>query len=201
MRQFSNAIARPCLSLLVLGGWFALAPAHAAIFRCVDPAGDVSYRDSPCPDSASMSANITDAVQACVTPECQAQLEQARASAEERLRAERAVLTEMQERRMRTEALDLQRRLQQQQERMQSLEAELHAQRTADSGVYFPGYPLFPGAFDIDRGRGDRYWLTGKRPCVGAQCTPRPGGAGVKRRHHREPVVNVIAPGPFRRHR
>lgn len=148
-----------------------------------------------------MSANITDAVQACTTPECQAQLEQARASAEERLRAERAALSEMQDRRLRAEALDLQRRLQLQQDRLESLEAELSAQRAADSGIYFPAYPLHLGLTNPGFGRRDRHWLQGKQPCVGAQCAPRPGGPGLQRRHQREPVTNVVAPGPFRKHK
>jgi hypothetical protein len=174
------------------------APAHADIFRCVDPAGEVSYSDMPCPAGHALSANITESVQACTTPECQAQMERARASAEERLRAERAALNDMQDRRLRTEELDLQRQLQlQQMDRLETLEAQLAAQRAADSGVYYPGYPLYPGGFG-DPGFGK----AGHRPCAGAACGSRPERRpGAHRKAFREPSVNVIAPGPRRTRR
>ena len=188
--------AAACFALL------ATSSAHADIYRCVDSAGEITYGDSPCADAA-MSANITELVGACTTSECEAQIERARASAEERLRAERAALGEMQDRRLRAEELDLQRRLQLQQDQLNSLETQLAAQRAADSGIYYPTYPLYPG---IDypgyaRPGFGRDLRPGHRPCTGSFCAPRPDRTARSRAPYREPAVNVIAPGPFRRPR
>ena len=35
---------------------FAIAPAHAEIFKCVDPAGKVEYRNSACPSGTQSAA-------------------------------------------------------------------------------------------------------------------------------------------------
>jgi hypothetical protein len=185
-----------CLALL------AASAAHADIYRCVNFGGDVSYGDAPCPGEA-MSSNITESVGACTTTECEAQVEGARASAEERLRAERAALNEMQDRRLRAEELDLQRRLQMQQGQLDALEGQLAAQRAADSGVYYPAYPLYPGAdyFGGVRPGFGRHVKPGHRPCIGSFCAPRPDRTPRARAPFREPAVNVIAPGPSFRHR
>jgi hypothetical protein len=187
-----NFAGAACLALLMSG------TVHADIYRCIDSGGDVTYSDSPCPGEA-MSSNITESV-ACTTAECQAQAERARASAEERLRAERAALNEMQDRRMRAEELDLQRRLQMQQDQIDKLTAE----RASDAGVYYPAYPLYPGVGYQDFGRPgfDGDLRPGHRPCAGSFCPPRPNRVGPRARvPFQEPAVNVIAPGPFRRSR
>jgi hypothetical protein len=178
--------------------WLAAGPVHADIYRCVNAGGEVTYGDAPCPGEA-MSSNITEAVGACTTAECEAQVERARASAEERLRAERAALSEMQERRLRAEELDLQRRLQMQQDQLNSLEGQLAAQRAADSGVYYPAYPLYPGVDYPGFGRlgFGRDLRPGPRPCNGSFC-PRFDRTPRARAPFQEPAVNVIAPGPFR---
>jgi hypothetical protein len=173
-----------------------ITAARADIYRCVDAAGDVTYGDVPCPSGGAMSSNITDAV-SCTTSECQAQLERARASAEERLRAERATLSEMQDRRLKAEELDLQRRQLMQHDRL-----EAQAQRTADGGgAYYPAYPLYSGVGYP--GYGDGGWLGQNRPCRGSVCAPRLDHMGLSRGKHvlREPVVDTIAPGPVRRFR
>jgi hypothetical protein len=173
-----------------------IAAARADIYRCVDPAGAVTYGDTPCPSGAAMSSNITDAV-SCTTAECQAQLERARASAEERLRAERATLGEMQDRRLKAEELDLQRRLMMQHDRL-----EAQTQRTADGGgAYYPAYPLYSGVGYPGYGDGD--WFGQKRNCRGSVCAPRLDHTGLSRGKQflREPMVDSIAPGPVRRFR
>jgi hypothetical protein len=174
------------------------AAAHADIYRCVAPDGEVSYRDSACTAGDAMSANITDLVQSCSTQECQDDLERARATAEERLRAERAALIEMQDRRLQAERQDLERRLQLQQlNHLQSLEAQLAAQRTADSGVYYPAYPLYPGSAAYPGYADPGFGHPGFKPCKGALCAQKPGTH--RNRVRKEPAVSSIAPGPSRR--
>jgi hypothetical protein len=120
-------------------------------------------------------------------------MERARASAEERLQAERAALNEMLEQRLRAEELDLQRRLQLQHlERLEILEQQLAAQRAADSGVYYPSYPWYPGYGEPGYGK------PGRRPCTGPGCGARPDRPGTRPPAPKEPSVNVIAPGPSR---
>jgi hypothetical protein len=190
--------------ILPAAALLAAGTAHAEIYRCVDPAGDTTYQDAPCGVRDAMAANITELVQACTTQECRAQLALAREQAEERLRADRAALSEMQERRVRGEELDLQRRQQAQQfERVRAYESQLAAaQAGAGGGTYYPGYPLYPGSGYPDYGRpGHRlpgyppdYWLP-QGPCVGAACTPSWLKPGVAPRPYREPVTSFTAAG------
>jgi hypothetical protein len=194
--QFAALRTACALGVLLFGA----TAAHADIYRCVDPEGNVSYGDSPCAPGDAMSANITESVQACSTAECQTQMERARAAAEERLRAERAALTEMQDRRLKAEELDLQRKLQLQQlDRMQMLES----QRAADGGGgYYPAYPLYGGVGYPGYGGGwlGSNWLTGQRPCRGAVCANLPNRPGLAPyvRRLKEPVVSSFVPGPHR---
>jgi hypothetical protein len=58
-----------------------------------------------------MSANVTELTGACTSAECQARREQARAAAASRLREEKAMVQQMQEHRLKAEALDLDRRV------------------------------------------------------------------------------------------
>jgi len=139
--------------------------ALADVFRCVAPEGDVTYSDSQCDDNTILSANLTETVRTCDTAECEAALQQSREQSIARLREERAALSQMQEMRLRAEAHDLDRRLRLAQlERLQALD-----DRPADvgGGVWWPAYPLYPGA-DIDQ-----------RPCHGANCY-KPGIGGGK---------------------
>jgi hypothetical protein len=198
------------IRILPAAAILAAGAAHAEIYRCVDAGGDTTYQDAPCGAGHSMAANITELVQSCTTQECQAQLVRAREQAEERLRADRAALSEMQERRLHSEEIDLQRRQQSQQfERMRTYEAQLAAQQGADGGVYYPAYPLYPGAGypgygypDYGRpghGRpgqdGGGYWLPGV-PCVGAACpTPSPYRQAPYAHKRREPVTSFTAAG------
>ncbi len=136
---------------LAMGAVGFAAPAaavHADIYRCIAGDGQVMYSDSPCPQGAAMASNITEAVQACTTPECAAQQERARAAAEERLRNERAMLNEMQERRLRSEALDLDMRVRRQELlRLQSMDA---TGARGDTSTYFPSVPLPYNGFAYD---------------------------------------------------
>jgi hypothetical protein len=178
-----TGVGAVCLLLLL-----ACGPATADVYRCTSAAGEISYRDSPCPGGAQ-SANITEAVQACTTPECEAQRERARAGAEERLRAERAALGEMQEQRLRAEEKDLERRLMLEQlDRMQALEAQLAAQRAAESSAYYPAYPWYGGI-----GYPGQVRPPG-RPCAGPGCDLRPDLPRPPR--PQEPAVSRINPGP-----
>src|SRR5262245_34941873 len=88
------------------------AVAAADIYRCVSPDGGTTYSDSPCPGGAAMSANVTELIGVCNSPECAAQREQAHAAAVARLQEEKAFVRQMQEHRLQAEALDLDRRVQ-----------------------------------------------------------------------------------------
>ena len=180
-----------CLALLAIGF------ARGDIYRCVDADGDVSYRDSPC-GGAALSSNITESVGACTTAECEAQLASARAAAEDRLRAERATLSEMENRRLRSEEIDLQRRLQRQQGRAR--EARLASEQVATGGIWYPAYPLYPGADYPGYGRhGDPGYRLPGRPCVGAVCRPGvnpPSDAKARRPPYREAPTSFTLPRP-----
>jgi hypothetical protein len=175
-----------------LVAFLACTTSGADIYRCIAPGGETSYRDSPCAAEDAMSANITELVQACSNQECQDDRERARASAVERLQAERAALSEMQDRRLRAEQHELERRLQLEQlDHLQSLEAQLAVQRAADSGVYYPSYPLYPGAGYPGYG-GAGHFHPGIKPCKGVLCAQKPGFPNAHRRPFRkEPAVRT----------
>jgi hypothetical protein len=153
------------------------APAAADIYRCVSPAGDTSYSDSPCPGSAAISANVTELIGTCSTAECEVQREQARVAALARVEEEKALVQQMQEHRLKVEALDLDRRMQA--ETLQRLEALDAAQREMSSGVYYPAYPLSPGygvgpGYGFGHGHGLGFGFN--RPgCKGVHCGVFPG--------------------------
>ncbi|HEY7760048.1 MAG TPA: DUF4124 domain-containing protein [Burkholderiales bacterium] len=165
------------------------AAAEADIYRCVSPQGSTSYSDSPCPGSATMSANVTELIGACTSPECQARREQARATAAARLQEEKAMVRQMQEHRLKAEALDLDRRVQL--ETLRQLSALDSAQRDVSSDLYYPGYAVFP-AYGYGFGRGfDRPGCKGMR--CGRFPGPRPSGRHP-RSYRGEPSVSVINP-------
>lgn len=116
----------------------ALAPAD--IYRCVGPTGDTTYSDAPCPDSAAMSSNITALLDHCTTAECEAQREQARSQARERLEQERELLSTLTEARLKSEALYLDRLVRL--EELRTLEERLALERAQQSEVYYPAYGL-----------------------------------------------------------
>lgn len=129
------------------------AAATADIYRCVGADGRTTYSDSPCPRSAA-ATNVTGQVQACTTPECEAQREKARAAAQARLIEDKAAAQQMQEQRIKAEAADLERRI-----RVEALRRQTAvdlAQQEAVSGVYapaypYPAYPLYPGYGQVGR--------------------------------------------------
>lgn len=144
---------------LSIGATFA-APALADVFRCVAPAGEVSYGDSPCDENTVASANLTEAVRTCDTEACEVALQQSREQSIARLREERAALTQMQDMRLRAEAHELDRQLKLAQ--LERLQAADEQPVGALGGVWLPAH----GLHDVD-GR-----------CRGGHCG-RPGaGAG-----------------------
>ena len=118
-------------------------PALADVFRCVAPAGDVTYSDTACDDNTVASANLTETVRTCDTPECDAALQQSREQSIARLREERAALAQMQEMRLRAEAHELDRQLKLAEiERLQAMDDAY----PATGSVWWPAYPLNPVA-------------------------------------------------------
>jgi hypothetical protein len=165
------------------------AAAVADVYRCVSPEGSTTYTDSPCPDSAAKSANVTELIGACTSAECQARREQARAAATARLREEEAMVQQMQEHRLKAEALDLDRRVRL--ETLRQLSALDTAQRDVSSDLYYPDYPVYPV---YGYGFGRRFDRPG---CKGMHCGTFPGRPpfGRHSRSHRgEPSVSVINP-------
>ena len=163
------------------------ALAAADIYRCVSPDGGTTYRDSPCPGSAAMSANVTELIGACSNAECAAQREQAHAAAVARLQEEKAFVHQMQEHRLKAEALDLDRRVQL--EKLRQSSALDSQQREVISDAYYPGYPVYPGY-----GSGHGF----HRPrCKNVDCGPFPGARPPGRQpkpHRFEPPVSLINP-------
>jgi len=135
--------------------WSLVLPTVAAadIYRCVGADGRTAYSDSPCPRGAA-SANVTEQVHACITPECEARREQARAAAQARLHEDKATIQQMQEQRLKAEAAELERRIRLEQLRRQA--ALDLAQQQAESELYapaypYPVYPLYPGYGRVGR--------------------------------------------------
>jgi len=155
----------------VLGLGTLATPAMADVFRCVAPEGDVTYSDEPCDDNTVASANLTEAVRSCDTPECEAALQQSREQSLVRLREERAALAQMQEMRLRAEAHELDRQLKLAQlERLESLDDR--EQVVGGGGIWWPAYPLHP-----DAGKPGRPGKPGTGS--GSHPKPRPKQGGV----------------------
>ncbi len=164
------------------------AAAAADVYRCVSPEGSTTYTDSPCPGSAK-SANVTELIGACTSAECQARREQARAAAAARLQEEKAMVRQMQEQRLKAEALDLDRRVRL--ETLRQLSALDAAQRDVSSDLYYSDYPVYPA---YGYGFGRRFDRPG---CKGMHCGPFPGRPPFGRHprpHRGEPSVSVINP-------
>jgi hypothetical protein len=127
---------------------FPFGAARADIYRCSGVDGRVLYSDSPCPHGAAAKSNITTAVGACTTAECEAKRQQDALDARERLRAEKEELAERTSKR-RQEDLEYEReraRLEELRWR-QSVEARLAATAddAANAAAYAPYYPVYPG--------------------------------------------------------
>jgi len=167
--------------------------APADIYRCAGADGRTTYSDSPCPRTEA-STNITERVQACTTPECEAQLERARAAAQARLAEEKAAVQQMQEQRRQAEAAELEQRIRLEQLRRQA--ALDVAQQEAASGAYvpaypYPVYPLYPGYGPIGRWDG-----TGCRDLAcGPTARPLPYPVRGERVRKERPTSFIDPPG------
>ena len=73
--------------------------AGADVYRCVGTDGKILYSDSPCPQGATQQSNITSTVGACSTAECEAKRQQEANDAQERLRAQKDELADLDRRR------------------------------------------------------------------------------------------------------
>jgi len=147
--------------------------ARADVFRCVGPDGKTLYSDSPCPHDAVRKSNITDAVGACSTPECESKRQQSVNDARERLRAEQSELAEMTQKRMERERASFEEQRWRQAVESQIAASANQAAQAADNPIYYPAYPLYP-AYPIG---------PAGRPCRGARCFPpdqraHPGSPG-----------------------
>ena len=131
------------LSVLTFAALAALSTgAHADVFRCVGPDGRTLYSDSPCPHDAVQKSNITGAVGACNTAECESKRQQTVNNARERLRAEKTELAAMTQQRMERERTSFE-----QQRWQQALESQMAASAdqaalAAANPVYYPAYPI-----------------------------------------------------------
>ena len=143
---------------------------QADVFRCVGPDGKTLYSDSPCPHDTVRKSNITDAVGACSTAECESKRQQTLNEARERLRAEKTELADMTQKRLERErAAFEEQRWRQAVESQMAANANQAAQAVGNPIYYplYPGYPIVPGG----------------RPCRGDRCLPpdrraHPGGPG-----------------------
>jgi hypothetical protein len=147
-------------SILTFAALAALSTtAHADVFRCVGADGKTLYSDSPCPQSAVQKSNITDAVGACNTAQCESKHQQTVNDALERLRAEKTELADMTQKRLERERVSLE-------EQRLAIESQMaasadQAAMAAGNSVYYPAYPTAAG------------W-----PCRGSRCS-----ASDRRRH------------------
>ena len=142
----------------------ALLPvcASADVYRCVGTDGKILYSDSPCPQSATQKSNITTAVGACTTAECEIKRQQETYNAREQLRAQKEELAELTDKRRRYE-LEVERERTEAMRWRSSVDSRLadEAAYAADNPFYYPVYPF----------------ATGIRHCGGQRCDnlrPRP---------------------------
>ena len=127
----------------------ALLPvcASADVYRCVGTDGKILYSDSPCPHGATQKSNITTAVGACTTAECETKRQQEAYDAREQLRAQKEELAELTDRRRRYELEAERARVELEEVRWRSAaDARLAAaEEAAHAGVYYPAYPYARG--------------------------------------------------------
>lgn len=125
--------------------------ASADVYRCVGTDGKTLYSDSPCPRGATQKFNITTAVGACSTAECEAKRQQEANDARERLRAQKEELAEFADKRRRSEIEALRERAELEELRWRlSVDARLaaaadEAANAAAYPLYYPVYPYAPG--------------------------------------------------------
>jgi uncharacterized protein DUF4124 len=158
------------LSVLTFATLAALCTAaRADVFRCVGPDGKTLYSDSPCPQEAVKKSNITDAVGACNTAECESKRQQAVNEARERLRAEKSELADMTQKRMERERAAFE-----EQRWRQAIESQIaasadQAAMAAGNPIYYPAYPIGAAAWPC---RGTRCVPPGQRPDRGNPANP-----------------------------
>jgi len=141
-------MTRPASRVALLCAFAALVPAaQADIFRCTGPDGHTLYSDAACPSDSLHHSNITADIVECSTAECEAARAQQADEARERLRAERAELEILAERR-RAQAIEAEREQARAEELRwrQSMEERLAI--LAQEADATAGYPLY-GAYPV----------------------------------------------------
>jgi len=162
------------LSVLSFAALVALSTAaQADVFRCVGPDGKTLYSDAPCPHGTVRKSNITDAVGACNSAECESKRQQTLNDARERLRAEKTELAEMTQKRLERERAAFEEQRWRQAVESQMAASANQAAQAAGNPIYYPAYPLYP-AYPIG---------PAGRPCRGDRCFPpdqraHPGSPG-----------------------
>lgn len=144
--------------------------ASADVYRCVGPDGKTLYGDSPCPSGAAEKANITTAVGACTTVECETKRQQETNDARDRLRAQKEELAELADKRRRSE-IETERAMLEELRWRQSVDGKLAtAADDAAYPLYYPTYPYGPGI----RPCGQHCMKVRPRPPHAHQPLPRP---------------------------
>jgi len=158
------------LSVLTFATFAALCTAaQADVFRCVGPDGKTLYSDSPCPQDAVKKSNITGAVGACNTAECESKRQQAVNEARERLRAEKSELADMTQKRMERERAAFEEQRWRQAIDSQIAASADQAAMAAGNPIYYPAYPVAAAGWPC---RGPRCVAPGQRPNVGNPAHP-----------------------------
>ena len=171
------------LSVLTFAALAVLSTAASAdVFRCIGPDGKTLYSDSPCPHDAVQKSNITDAVGACNTAECESKRQQTVNDARDRLRAEKTELAEMTQKRMERERASFEEQRWRQAVESQMAASANQAALAAENPMYYPVYPGYP-------------IVPAGRPCRGNRCLtpdhrPNPGTPGKPPHvsHHHQSV-------------
>ena len=142
-------MTRAASRLALLFAFAALARlAQADIFRCTGPDGHTLYSDSACPSDSLRQSNITANLGECSTVECEAAREQQADEARARLRADKAQLEVLTERR-RAQAIEDERERAQAEalrwrEAMDQRLAILAQEADATAGYpLYGGYPVY----------------------------------------------------------
>jgi hypothetical protein len=173
------------LSVLFFTALGALSTgAQADVFRCVGPDGKTLYSDSPCPHDAVRKSNITGAVGACNTAECESKRQQSVNDARERMSAEKTELAEMTQKRMERERQSFEeQRWRQAVESQMAASADQAAQAT-ENPIYYPTYPIAASGWPC---RGNRC-MPGQRPNPGNPGNPSNPGKPPHVSHHQQSI-------------
>ena len=160
------------LSVLALAGLALALPASADVFRCVGADGRTLYSDSPCSRDAVQTANITDEVGACSTSACESKRQQTENDARARLRADKADLADMAQKRMERERASFEEQRWQQEMESQIAARANDAALLANPPYYYSAYPVGIAGRPC---RGDRCLRPDHRPHRKIPSCPRTG--------------------------